>query len=54
MISDSTYWKRTLSVHAEVLNAKLRQRRWREDSYLKVEQAVMMSCYIVRKLAEAK
>ena len=54
MISDSSYWKRTLAAHAETLNAKLHQRHWRDDSFLKVEQAVMMSCYIVRKLAEAK
>jgi hypothetical protein len=54
MISDSTYWKRTLSRHAEMLNTKLRQRRWREESFLAVEQGVMLSCYIVRKLAEAK
>jgi len=37
-----------------MLNEKLDQRIWRESSYLKVEQAVMLSCYIVRKLAEAK
>ena len=54
MISDSTYWKKTLSAHAELLNTKMQQRHWRDESYLKVEQAVMMSCYIVRKLAEAK
>jgi hypothetical protein len=54
MISDSSYWKRTLASHAETLQVKLRQRRWREESFLVVEQAVMLSCYIVRKLAEAK
>jgi hypothetical protein len=54
MISDSSYWKRTLASHAEVLNVKLRQTHWRDESFLKVEQAVMMSCYIIRKLAEAQ
>ncbi len=54
MISDFSYWKRTLASHAEVLNVKLRQKRWRDESFLKVEQAVMMSCYIIRKLAEAQ
>ena len=54
MISDSSYWKRTLASHAEVINVKLRQRHWRDESFLKLEQAIMMSCYIVRKLAEAR
>ncbi len=54
MISDSSYWKKTLAGHAEAIQVKLRQRRWREESFLIVEQAVMLSCYIVRKLAEAK
>lgn len=37
-----------------MLNEKLEQRIWRDSSFAKVEQSVMMSCYIVRKLAEAK
>ncbi len=54
MISDSSYWKDTLRKHAHMLAAKLDQRIWRETSLLKVEQSVMISCYIARKLAEAK
>lgn len=54
MIHDSSYWKDSLRKHAEMLNGKLEQRVWRESSFSKVEQSVMLSCYIVRKLAEAK
>jgi hypothetical protein len=54
MIHDSSYWKNSLRNHAEILNEKLEQRIWRESSFSKVEQSVMLSCYIVRKLAEAK
>jgi hypothetical protein len=54
VIHDSSYWKDSLSKHAEMLNAKLEQRVWRESSFSKVEQSVMLSCYIVRKLSEAK
>ena len=54
MIHDSSYWKDSLRKHAEMLNEKLEQRVWRESSFSKVEQSVMLSCYIVRKLAESK
>lgn len=54
MIHDSSYWKDSLRKHCEMLNAKLEQRVWRGSSFSKVEQSVMLSCYIVRKLAEAK
>jgi hypothetical protein len=54
MIHDSSYWKDSLRKHAEMLNGKLEQRVWRESSFSMVEQSVMLSCYIVRKLAEAK
>ena len=54
MIHDSSYWKDSLRKHAEMLNEKLEQRVWRGSSFSKVEQSVMLSCYIVRKLAEAK
>ncbi len=54
MISESSYWKNSLHKHAEMLNEKLDQRVWRDSSFSKVEQSVMMSCYIVRKLAESK
>jgi len=54
MIHDSSYWKNALRKHAEMLSGKLEQRIWRDSSFAKVEQSVMMSCYIVRKLAEAK
>lgn len=54
MIHDSSYWKDSLLKHTEILNGKLEQRVWRESSFSKLEQSVMLSCYIVRKLAEAK
>lgn len=54
MIHDSSYWKDSLRKHAEMLSGKLEQRVWRDSSFSKVEQSVMLSCYIVRKLAEAK
>jgi hypothetical protein len=54
VIHDSSYWKDALRKHAQALNAKLEQRVWRESSFSKFEQSVMLSCYIVRKLAEAR
>ena len=54
MISESWYWRDTLSKHANMLSAKLDQKIWRDESFLKVEQSVMLSCYIVRKLAESR
>lgn len=54
MIHDSSYWKDSLRKHTQMLNEKLEQRVWRDSSFSKVEQSVMLSCYIVRKLAEAK
>lgn len=54
MISESSYWKDTLRKHAQALNAKLDQRTWRDSSYGRLEETVMLSCYVVRKLAEAK
>lgn len=54
MIHDSSYWKDSLRKHANMLNGKLEQRVWRESSFSMLEQSVMLSCYIVRKLAEAK
>ncbi|MEF8760848.1 MAG: hypothetical protein V5B36_14340 [Candidatus Accumulibacter sp. UW25] len=54
MIHDSSYWKDSLRKHAEMLDKKIEQRVWRESSFSRVEQSVMLSCYIVRKLAEAK
>jgi hypothetical protein len=54
MIYDSTYWKNSLRAHVRFLNEKLQQRVWRQSSFSKVEQSVMLSCYIVRKLAEAR
>lgn len=54
MIHDSSYWKNSLCKHAEMLNEKLEQRVWRDSSFSKVEESVMLSCYIIRKLAEAR
>jgi len=43
LIHDSSYWKDSLRKHAEMLNGKLEQRVWRESSFSKVEQSVMLS-----------
>lgn len=53
MISESSYWKDTLAKHAEFINLKLRQRRWTDASFGRLEEAVIMSCFIVRKLNES-
>jgi len=54
MILESSYWKDTLQKHARFLHQKLSQRVWRDSSFARLEEAVMLSSYIVRKLAEAK
>jgi hypothetical protein len=54
MISESQLWKVSLRSHADFLHEKRSQHLWRASSYLRVEQSVMIGCYIVRKLAESK
>ena len=54
MIFDSFYWKRDLAKRAAWLENKLKQERWSEQSYARLEQEVMLGFYCIRKLAEAK
>jgi hypothetical protein len=53
MIYDSQYWKNDLQKNVFFLFEKLDQKVWREASFAALEKRVMLSCYIVRKLAEA-
>ncbi|MCU8036378.1 hypothetical protein, partial [Shewanella sp. SM71] len=53
MISESQYWKNDLQKNVEFFHNKLHQTTWREASFAALEKRVMLSCYIVRKLAEA-
>lgn len=53
MIHDSSYWKDSLAKHAEFINRKLRQRKWTDASFGRLEEAVILSCFTVRKLHEA-
>lgn len=53
MIYESQYWKNDLQKNVFFLFEKLDQKAWREASFAAVEKRVMLSCYIVRKLAEA-
>jgi hypothetical protein len=53
MIQDSFYWKQSLLRQATILHEKLEQRVWRNSSFGKIEQSIMMGSFIVRKLAES-
>lgn len=53
MIAESQYWKDDLKKNVFFLHEKLDQRVWREASFAAVEKQIMLSCYIVRKLAES-
>jgi hypothetical protein len=53
VISESWYWKDTLGKHARALQKNRRQRKWPTSALVRLEERVMLSCYIVRKLAEA-
>jgi len=54
MIYESFYWKRDLAKRAAYLEEKLKQRRWDERSYTRLEQEIMLGFYSIRKLADAK
>ena len=53
MITESQYWKNDLKKNVVFLHEKLDQRVWREASFAAVEKRIMLSCYIVRKMAES-
>lgn len=53
MISESEYWKSDLQKNVSFFYDKLYQSVWKNASYAALEKRVMLSCYIVRKLAEA-
>lgn len=53
MITESEYWKNDLKKNVSFFHSKLSQTRWREESYAALEKRIMISCYIVRKLAES-
>jgi len=54
MIYESSFWKDDLLRIAADLDRRRSQRRWVEASFAAVEKSVMVGCYIVRKLIEAK
>ena len=53
MITESEYWISDLQKNVAYFHAKLDQRVWREASFAALEKRIMLSCYIVRKLAES-
>jgi hypothetical protein len=54
MIWESYLWKADLAKRAHWLLGKKNQHRWPESACVRVEQCVMIGCYCVRKLIEAK
>lgn len=54
MIWESHPWKVDLYKRAEWLKTKKSQRRWPASACARVEQCVMIGCYCIRKLIEAK
>lgn len=53
MIHQSYLWKQDLLKQAQFLRRKMSQRRWPEASYVRLEQAVMLGCFTIRKLADS-
>ncbi len=53
MIHQSYFWKQDLLKQAQFLRRKVSQKRWPEAAYVRLEQAVMLGCYAVRKLAQS-
>jgi hypothetical protein len=53
MIWESYYWKESLLKHAGDLRKRKTQKRWREASFGRVEETVMLAFYSIRKLIEA-
>lgn len=54
MIWESCYWKTELCKHAKsLIYRSMKQKRWIEASFAKVEQDAMVGCFIVRRLLEA-
>lgn len=54
MIWDSYPWKADLRRRASWLRKQQHERRWPESAIVRVEQCIMIGCYCVRKLVEAK
>lgn len=54
MIWESHYWKEDLVRSAKRLRKRIKQRRWSETSFAKLEKEVFIGFYGVRKLLEAK
>jgi len=53
MIWESSYWKEDLIRLAEELERRKTQKRWSERSSARLEKAVMLGGYSIRKLIEA-
>jgi hypothetical protein len=54
MISNSSYWKDDLLKNAHGLRKRAKQKRWADASFVRVEQAIMLGFYSIRKLVESK
>jgi hypothetical protein len=54
MIYESRFWKDDLIKQANSLRAKTKQRRWTETSSARLEQAIMLGFYSIRKLIESQ
>lgn len=54
MVFDSKYWKLELYKNAQILSKSIHLKRLKNESFVKIEKACMISSYIVRKLNEAK
>ncbi|QDY05759.1 hypothetical protein FJK98_00120 [Micromonospora sp. HM134] len=53
MISESIYWRRDLFNLARELRRKSSQRNWQEASAVRLEKALLVGCYAVRRLLDS-
>src|SRR5437867_8953010 len=54
MISESRFWKADLARWAGHLERRIRARRWSDASTARVEKAVMLGFFALRRLIESK
>ena len=54
MITQSNYWKKDLLKSIDVLEKLKKQKRWRDETHVKLEKLLLLNFYTIRKLLEIK
>jgi len=54
LIAESEYWKDDLLRYADYLEQRRSARRWTERTTARVEKAIMVGCFVIRRLHESR